>query len=219
MIQFDEHIFQMGWFNHQLECISPWSRFGHVDLVQHHDPRWLIGKYYDMVPNLGPWSATTAFTKWLTWVKFSKAPWGVKRIRHYISTTNDGNKSSLSFFGRVFLKSTPMIFVWFYHSCFLPAQNFLMDVDWDAGSAEIQEAQLSVDQRWRLKVKVLVPSQEISFCWSFTWRIGKIGKWWTDMTCIFCISVQGGFRVLNIFSEVFVCIKMRNAGPRGRVIH
>ncbi len=23
MIQFDEHIFQMGWFNHQLECIFP----------------------------------------------------------------------------------------------------------------------------------------------------------------------------------------------------
>jgi len=24
-IQFDEHIFQMGWFNHQLERVSRWS--------------------------------------------------------------------------------------------------------------------------------------------------------------------------------------------------
>ena len=28
IIQFDEHLFQMGWFNHQLEFVSKWQHYG-----------------------------------------------------------------------------------------------------------------------------------------------------------------------------------------------
>ena len=39
MIQFDEHIFQRGWFNHQLDmdsCCFPWG----FSPFRHHTGRW-----------------------------------------------------------------------------------------------------------------------------------------------------------------------------------
>ncbi len=36
MVQFDEHIFQMGWFNHQLEIPGTWGY-----LEKGNDIKWL----------------------------------------------------------------------------------------------------------------------------------------------------------------------------------
>ena len=36
MIQFDEHIFQMGWFNHQLDFPSNWGAIWGPRIFQNH---------------------------------------------------------------------------------------------------------------------------------------------------------------------------------------
>ena len=41
MIQFDEHIFQMGWFNHQPDQLYDWSDF--LAALDHVFEWWVVG--------------------------------------------------------------------------------------------------------------------------------------------------------------------------------
>ena len=135
------------------------------------------------------WSLVTPFGGW-------------KRIRRYISTTNDGNKNSLwIFFGRVFwFKST-------HDFCIILSLLFPSGpiFHWWMWIGQVQQRykkpnfQLIKGGSW--KWKFWGHHKRSLFVEASLEELENIGKWWTRY------DLYSGFRVLNIVSEVFIASK------------